>query len=247
MVASGSPNGSRHPMTARTRLLLAIDDGALRALLAEQLHLDPEIEAVEAADSAAAEAALAQGPVGAILLDARLADADGREVCRALRRRGVACPILLIVPAAELADAPEDGGCGASELVGKPVRLGPLLARLRLLQRQAEADGEAPPLGPYRFLPEAKLLHDPASDREVRLTEKEVAILRHLQRAGGRPVGREELLGEVWGYSAGVTTHTLETHIYRLRRKIEDDPGAARLLLTDAGGYRLGPATDGRG
>ena len=78
-------------------------------------------------------------------------------------------------------------------------------------------------------------------DKKIRLTEKETNILKYLYRAGGKPVARDELLAEVWGYNAAVTTHTLETHIYRLRQKVEPDPAHARLLLTDAGGYRLQP------
>ena len=79
------------------------------------------------------------------------------------------------------------------------------------------------------------------NQKKIRLTEKETNILKYLYRAGAKAVSREELLAEVWGYNAGVTTHTLETHVYRLRQKIEPDPGNARLLLTEAGGYRLAP------
>jgi len=75
----------------------------------------------------------------------------------------------------------------------------------------------------------------------LRLTEKEAAILRFLHRADRQVVSREVLLKDVWGYNANVTTHTLETHIYRLRQKIETDPTDARLLVTDAGGYKLLP------
>ena len=83
-----------------------------------------------------------------------------------------------------------------------------------------------------------KVLLD-AAGKKLRLTEKETNILKYLYRAGGKTISREELLSEVWGYNAGVTTHTLETHVYRLRQKIEPDPANARLLITDAGGYRL--------
>ena len=96
-------------------------------------------------------------------------------------------------------------------------------------------------IGPYTFRPSAKLLQDPAKNRRIRLTEKEAAILKFLYRAGTRAVARQVLLNEVWGYNAAVTTHTLETHIYRLRQKIEPDPANARLLVTEGGGYRLDP------
>jgi DNA-binding response OmpR family regulator len=95
-------------------------------------------------------------------------------------------------------------------------------------------------LGPYTFKPSAKLLLTP-DNKKVRLTEKETSILKYLYRAGEQAVGRDILLHEVWGYNAGVTTHTLETHIYRLRQKIERDPSNAEILVTETGGYRLVP------
>ena len=76
---------------------------------------------------------------------------------------------------------------------------------------------------------------------KVRLTEKETAILKYLYRAEQKVITRDVLLEEVWGYNSGVTTHTLETHIYRLRQKIEKDPSNARLLVTESGGYKLVP------
>ncbi len=75
--------------------------------------------------------------------------------------------------------------------------------------------------------------------KKVRLTEKETSILKYLYHSGANVVGRDILLGEVWGYSAGVTTHTLETHVYRLRQKIESDPFDPKILITKPGGYQL--------
>ncbi len=129
------------------------------------------------------------------------------------------------------------GGASVPVLaLAKPVRLGSLLARVEEALAAAPAQA-AVRLGPWRFDPVARLL-EAADGRKVRLTDKETAILDHLRRADG-VVGREQLLAQVWGYSAAVTTHTLETHIYRLRRKIEPDPVNATLLVTEPGGYRL--------
>ena len=129
---------------------------------------------------------------------------------------------------------------GANDYVAKPFRLGELLARLRAQLRQHEASEDAEfVIGPYLFQPAHKLLLDADTRKKTRLTEKEASILRFLYRAGGKAVSRETLLGEVWGYNAGVNTHTLETHIYRLRQKIERDPATATLLVTAEGGYRL--------
>jgi DNA-binding response OmpR family regulator len=100
-------------------------------------------------------------------------------------------------------------------------------------------------IGPYDFHPAGRLLVDPKG-LKLRLTDKETSILKYLHKAGDKSVSREILLAEVWGYNEGVTTHTLETHIYRLRQKIEREPGSTRLLVTEAGGYRLtAPVADG--
>jgi DNA-binding response OmpR family regulator len=117
-----------------------------------------------------------------------------------------------------------------------------LLARLRAQLRQHEQSEDAVfTIGPYNFRPAAKLLVESGGKKKIRLTEKETAILKYLFRAGERATGRELLLNEVWGYNAGVTTHTLETHVYRLRQKIEQDPSKAEILITEPGGYRLVP------
>jgi DNA-binding response OmpR family regulator len=107
--------------------------------------------------------------------------------------------------------------------------------------RQHEASEDAVfTIGPYTFRPSSKLLLNPEGNK-VRLTEKETSILRYLYRAGEQPVPRETLLGDVWGYNSGVTTHTLETHIYRLRQKIEKDAAAPTILVTESRGYKLTP------
>lgn len=227
-------------MIQAKRILLVDDDDALRQSLAEQLHLHEEFAAVEADTAAAGLAASRAGAFNAMLLDVGLPDMDGRDLCRLLRRDGVRCPIIMLTAAAGDADAILGLDAGANDYVAKPFRLGVLLARLRAQLRQFEQSEDAVfAIGPYSFRPAAKLLLDEAQNRKIRLTEKETAILKHLYRAGDRAVGRETLLGEVWGYNAAVTTHTLETHVYRLRQKIERDPSNAEILLTEPGGYRL--------
>jgi DNA-binding response OmpR family regulator len=178
----------------------------------------------------------------AILLDIRLPDMDGREVCRTLRGNGIHVPIMMLTASDTDADTILGLDSGADDYVTKPFRLSVLLARLRAHLRQSEHRDDAIfTIGPYSFRPSAKLLTEPGTHKKVRLTEKETAILKYLYRAGDRVIARDTLLGEVWGYNAGVTTHTLETHVYRLRQKIERDPAAARILVTEPGGYRLVP------
>jgi DNA-binding response OmpR family regulator len=226
-------------------LLIVDDDAALRATLAEQLSLDGEFAPEEAETASAAEQMLTvpNSRYDAVLLDIGLPDGDGRELCARLRRQGIKIPIIMLTGADAEQDVVRGLDAGANDYIAKPFRLAELLARLRAQLRVFDNSEDAVfAIGPYSFRPSAKLLMEPARNRKIRLTEKESAILKYLYRAGGRPVGRQVLLNEVWGYNSAVTTHTLETHIYRLRQKIEPDPSNARLLLTEGGGYRLDPA-----
>jgi DNA-binding response OmpR family regulator len=225
-----------------TALLLVDDDGPFRRTLAEQLRDEQGFETSEAENAAGAMAALDTGHFDLILLDVGLPDLDGRDLCRAIRARGVATPVIMLTAADEDLDAIRGLDSGANDYVAKPVRIGLLLARIRAqLRIHAESERVEYVIGPYLFRPAAKLLLHQETKKKVRLTDKEVGILRHLQRAAGQSVARETLLAEVWGYNAGVTTHTLETHIYRLRQKIEPAPGKSAILVTDEGGYRLVP------
>jgi DNA-binding response OmpR family regulator len=226
--------------TAKT-LLIIDDDDDLREALAEQLALHEEFKTVQA--STATEGVRLGREIRAdlILLDVDLPDMDGREACRLLRKDGVSTPVIMLTGQDSDADTVLGLDSGANDYVTKPFRFAVLLARIRAHLRSHEQSEDAVfQIGPYSFRPAGKVLVDPKG-KKIRLTEKETNILKYLYRAGEKPVSREELLAEVWGYNAGVTTHTLETHVYRLRQKIESDPANAKLLLTEAGGYKLAP------
>jgi DNA-binding response OmpR family regulator len=228
-------------MAQSKTILVVDDDDDLRSALAEQIALEGEFQVIEAATGlSGVEAAKASAP-DLILLDVDLPDINGREACRRMRVDGIKTPIIMLTAATGDAETIQGLESGADDYVAKPFRFAVLLARIRVQLRSHEQSENAVfHIGPYEFRPAQKLLLDTAK-KKVRLTEKETNILKYLYRAGGKAVAREELLAEVWGYNAGVTTHTLETHIYRLRQKIEPDATSARLLLTEAGGYRLAP------
>ena len=229
-------------MSKGRKILLVDDDEALRAALAEQLGLHEEFVCVQAGTAAQGLELARRDSFEALILDVGLPDMDGRELCKLMRRHGVRAPIVMLTAADSDSDAVLGLDSGANDYITKPFRITVLLARLRAHLRQHERSEDAVlTIGPYEFQPAAKMLVEKDGRKKVRLTEKEAAILKYLYRAGERPVPRDTLLNEVWGYNAGVTTHTLETHIYRLRQKIERDPSQAALLVTDKGGYRLQP------
>jgi DNA-binding response OmpR family regulator len=158
-----------------------------------------------------------------------------------VRRNGFKSPIIMLTGNDSDADMILGLDAGANDYVTKPFKFAVLLARIRAQLRQHEQSEDAVfTVGPYTFKPAAKMLIDQGGGK-VRLTEKETSILKFLYRAGEKVVTRDVLLHEVWGYNAGVTTHTLETHIYRLRQKIERDPSNAEILVTETGGYKLVP------
>ena len=234
-------------MTTGKRVLIVDDDATLLDMLCEQLQLHEEFSTTPAKSGAEALEAVKADYFDVIILDVGLPDMDGREACRLMRRNGVKAPIIMLTGADTDADTILGLDAGANDYVTKPFRLGVLLARLRAHIRQHERSDDAVfTIGPYTFQPSAKLLLDNATNKKVRLTDKEAAILKYLYRAGSRVVGRDVLLDEVWGYNAGVTTHTLETHVYRLRQKIELDPSNACILVTEPGGYRLDPEARGQ-
>src|SRR3954449_4158032 len=222
-----------------SRLILIIeDDAALRTTLAEQIAMEGDFTTDEVESLAEADTKL--GAVDAhhdaILLDIGLPDGDGRDFCAKLRRDGKKMPIIMLTGANAEADVVRGLDAGANDYVAKPFRLSELLARVRAQLRVFDNSEDAVfTIGPYSFRPSARLLLEPARNRKVRLTDKETSILKFLYRAGGKPVPRQILLNEVWGYNSVVTTHTLETHIYRLRQKTEPDPSKPRLLLTENG------------
>jgi DNA-binding response OmpR family regulator len=228
-------------MATTRRILIVDDDTDMRDALVEQLALHEEFEAVAAENGTKGVQAAKTGHVDLVIMDVGLPDVDGREAVRILRKNGFKAPIIMLTGHDTDSDTILGLEAGANDYVAKPFRFAVLLARIRAQLRQHEASEDAVfSIGPYTFRPSSKLLVNPKGNK-VRLTEKETAILRYLYRAGQRPVSREVLLQEVWGYNSGVTTHTLETHIYRLRQKVERDASTPSILVTEGGGYKLIP------
>lgn len=227
-------------MTSKT-ILLVDDDRALRGALADQLILHEDYRVLEAENAHEGMDFLTDHQVDVAILDVDMPDMDGRELCKLIRKAGHNMPVIMLTGVDGDGDTILGLDAGANDYITKPFKFPVLLARIRAQLRQHEKSEDATfPIGPYIFKPSLKVLEDRASGDKLRLTEKETAMLKYLYRAKGERVGREELLAKVWGYNSGVTTHTLETHVYRLRQKIEPIKGTTTIILTAADGYRLG-------
>ncbi|MBB3426827.1 DNA-binding response OmpR family regulator [Rhizobium sp. BK312] len=227
-------------MTART-ILLVDDDNDLREMLVEQLSLYEEFNVLQEATAGKGVQTARTVPVDLLIMDVGLPDMDGREAVKLLRKSGFKPPIIMLTGHDTDSDTILGLEAGANDYVTKPFRFAVLLARIRAQLRQHEQSEDATfTVGRYLFKPSQKLLTT-EDGQKIRLTEKEAAIIRYLYRADQKVVTRDILLEEVWGYNSGVTTHTLETHVYRLRQKIERDPSNAEILVTENGGYKIIP------
>lgn len=226
-------------MAQLKKVLLINDDEDLREALSEQLLMTEDFDVYEGRNGAEALQKVKQQSYDLLVLDVGLPATDGRELCRLIRKQGVKCPIVMLTGHDTDSDTILGLDAGANDYITKPFKFLVLLARIRAQLRQHEQSEDATfTLGPYTFKPSIKILVT-ADAKKIRLTEKETNILKFLYGAIEDVVPRDILLHEVWGYNAGVTTHTLETHIYRLRQKIEPDPSKASILITENGGYRL--------
>ena len=226
--------------TART-ILLVDDDDQLSESLRDQLAMHEEFDIRTAGTAGQGIEAAKKERLDLVILDVGLPDMDGREACKILRKTGFKSPIIMLTGNTADSDVVLGLDAGANDYVTKPFKFAVLLARIRAQLRQHEQSEDAVfAIGPYTFKPANKILVDDKGSK-IRLTEKETSILKYLYRSGEKVVTRDVLLHEVWGYNANVTTHTLETHIYRLRQIIEKDPSSAELLITEMGGYKLVP------
>jgi DNA-binding response OmpR family regulator len=229
-------------MTAARPILIVEDDRAQQEILIEFLSIDNEFAVHVAATLRDADALLGaeDARFDAVILGLEMANGKAHDYCARLRRLGHKMPIVIVADSGETIDIVRALDAGANDYLTRPLRLNELLARLRAQLRSFDnTEAAVLTIGQFTFRPSSKLLQDPARKRRFRLTEKETAILKFLYRAGAQPVARPVLLEKVWGYSPEVETHTLETHIYRLRQKLETNPSNSTLLISEAGGYRL--------
>ena len=228
-------------MSNKKKIVIVDDDDALRETITEQFSLHDDFSVIALNGGQAAVQHVKSELVDLVILDVNMPDLDGREACKIMRKNGYRGPVIMLTAETSDSDTILGLDAGANDYVTKPFKFAVLLARIRAQLRQHEQSEDAVfAIGPYTFKPSSKVLIVD-DKKKIRLTEKETAILKFLYRAGEQVVGRDVLLHEVWGYNAGVTTHTLETHIYRLRQKIEPDPSQTQLLVTESGGYKLVP------
>ena len=233
-------------MSAARPILIIEDDDALRLVLADQIAASGVFHPTAAAtlEEARGHLAAPDARFDAIILDIALPDGDGRDFCTKIRKQGHMMPIIMLTGATDEDDVVSGLNAGANDYIIKPFRANELLARLQAQLRRFDSSEDAVfTIGPYTFRPAAKLLIRTDTRQRIRLTSKEVDILKFFHRRANCIVPRQVLMAEVWGYSAGVETHTAETHIYRLRQKIDDTN--CRLLVTAPGGYRFEPTPSG--
>jgi DNA-binding response OmpR family regulator len=228
------------------RILVVEDDREIADLVA--LHLsDAGWEVAWAADGAAAMRALREGAGPDLLvLDRMLPDGDGLEICRRLRAEGSGVPVLMLTARADEVDRVVGLEVGADDYLTKPFSVPELVARVRALFRRADGFGIAPGEAGEQPVAAAGLHIDPAkrtvraAGRDIELTAREFDLLLYLARHPGRVFTRSQLLDAVWGYTHQGYEHTVNSHINRLRAKLEPDSANPRYVITVWGvGYKF--------
>jgi len=210
--------------------LLIVGDADLRWALGGQFARVAAVAVEEAETAQEALARIENGSPDVLLIADDIEAPGAATLLKMARAAGFNGPAILL--ARREAATPE----GFDGAMRRPLRFAGLMAMIRAKIAPTAAAGAT--LGDHLFCETTQTLMGPDGVRRL-LTEKETAILARLARARGGVVARDVLLREIWGYSPAVDTHTLETHIHRLRRKLEDASGRPKLLLSAPSGYRL--------
>ncbi len=221
------------------RLFIVDDDDLLRATLKDQLNAEGYSQVTTIAGVTELFQKLPECDPDIMLLDVQMPDGNGVDVCRHLRRNGFTKPILMLTGKNAEEDIIRGLEAGANDYIAKPMRMGELLARIKShLQQHRASDNVRFQLGPLSFVPATKMLTNDESGQKQLLTEKEGVILKFLIRAAPEIVSKDALLKDVWGFRDGISTHTVETHIYRLRQKIARIT-SDQIIRTTGRGYCL--------
>jgi two-component system alkaline phosphatase synthesis response regulator PhoP len=223
------------------RILLVEDEPGLVLTLTDRLRREGySVEAVSNGIDAVEQAA--RELFDLIMLDLMLPGKDGLEVCRDLRQRGLKAPILMLTARGQTADKVLGLKFGADDYLAKPFDMLELLARVEALLRRglrmSSAASAVYEFGPLRV--DVRRTEVLRNSEPVTLSAKEFQLLQYLIEHRGETLSREELLKEVWSYSATPSTRTVDVHVAWLRQKLEEDPKRPRLILTVHGlGYKF--------
>jgi len=226
-------------MCSSTKMLLVNSDRDLSEALIYQLSLNDKYQIIESGEDNVSTQ-INNNSFNIIIINSQPSKLNGHNVAKKLRLGGYKNPIIMLITHSDASNVDNNLSIEANEYITKPFKYPTLLKSIKLQLRQfGKTENTQHNIGSYVFKPNSKVLE--SKNKFIRLTEKENDILKFLYQNLRTIVSREILLHEVWGYNSKVTTHTLETHIYRLRQKIEIDPANACFLITETGGYRLNP------
>jgi DNA-binding response OmpR family regulator len=222
-----------------TKILLINNDKDLGEALAFQLTLFEKYQIIETNDETSALIQINNNFCDLVIINSQSSTLKECNLSKNLRSAGYKKSIIILINRNSNLDNSDDHNHKADKYMIKPFRYPVLLKSIETqLHKFKKSENTQYNIGNYVFKPNSKILES-NKGRSIRLTEKENNILNFLYKNLRNTVSRETLLHEVWGYNSKVTTHTLETHIYRLRQKIEDDPSNACFLITEPGGYKL--------
>jgi two-component system, OmpR family, alkaline phosphatase synthesis response regulator PhoP len=236
-----APQGcSLSPMGMHANILLVEDEEALRMTVGDRLRNEGYLVEYAVNGDEGYEKAT-RLPFDLVILDLMLPKKSGFTVCREIRDAGLITPILMLTARTQTKDKVTGLKIGADDYVTKPFNMLELMARVEALLRRAPSRPTAPDV--YQFGSIRVDLRGTEATRDSRpldLSAREFQLLRYFIEHRGTTISRDELLREVWGYSAETFTRTVDVHVASLRQKLENDPKQPKLILTVQGlGYKF--------
>lgn len=221
-------------------LLLELNE-TLRVKLSEQLIVNKDFDVTLVDSLQDAKWHIGKSPFDLLILGENVNSHSISSFLKLIKETQITNKVLFMKDSDSEEISSTDGFTDNHHFIEKPFRIQHLIKKIDFVLAKISGSTDVTHIiGPFVFFPEKKIItfNDQA---DIELTEKEVGILKCLLSSGEEIVDKDEILKQVWNYNLGVTTHTLETHIYRLRQKLEISPSTPRIIVSEGGGFKLNP------
>ena len=211
----------------------------LRTVLFDQIIINKDFDVIQSNSLEDVKSHIEQSPVDLLIMGEDVGPHSLSLLLKFIKEINFTNKILFIKDGDSGEISSFEGFTNSHHVIEKPFRIQFFIKKIDFVLAKISGSSDVSyRIGPFVFFPENKVIK--FNDQpDIELTEKEVSILKCLLSHGEEPVDRKKLLKQVWNYNLGVTTHTLESHIYRLRQKLETDPSIPRLIISEGGGFKI--------
>ena len=225
----------------KKKILLLEPNETLRVTISEQLIINKDFDVTLVDSLQDTKWHIAKSTFDLLILGENVQSYSISSFLKFIKERQVTNKILFMRDYGSGQISSSEGFTDNHHFIEKPFRIQHLIKKIESFLAKISGSRDVMHIiGPFVFFPEKKIITF-NGQADIELTEKEVGILKCLLSSGEEIVDKDEILKQVWNYNPGVTTHTLETHIYRLRQKLEISPATPRIIVSERGGFKLNP------